>query len=254
MTQRLVGRNVAITGGAGDIGRAMGLELASCGANVTLIDTVPRHKTDWRMEHYAGLTGRVEYVQGDVRDRARLDEVLATIDRLDIAIGNAGIVRSAPFLDIAETDWHQQLDINLTGTFHLTQSAARLMVSNGTRGHIILTGSWIGEVPWPEVAAYSTTKGGLRMLARAAARELGPYGVRVNVVAPGIVQAGLAKHQMETEPQYARRAAKVIPLGQPQTAEQVAQVTAFLCSEDAAYMTGSVLLADGGCSLFQFDQ
>jgi hypothetical protein len=102
--------------------------------------------------------------------------------------------------------------------------------------------------------AYSVSKAGIRMLARQMARELAGHGILVNVIAPGIVRAGLAKQQMETEPQYARRIKHVIPLGEPQTAEQVARATAFLCSEAADYMTGSTLLVDGGCSLFQFDE
>ncbi len=103
-------------------------------------------------------------------------------------------------------------------------------------------------------AAYSASKAGVRMLARSMARELAAHNILVNVVAPGIVRAGLAKHQMETEPQYARRIQHVIPLDEPQTVEQVARATAFLCSDGADYMTGSVLLVDGGCSLFQFDE
>jgi NAD(P)-dependent dehydrogenase (short-subunit alcohol dehydrogenase family) len=84
------------------------------------------------------------------------------------------------------------------------------------------------------------------------ARELAGYGIRVNVVAPGIVWAGMARRQFETDPAYARRASGVVPLGEFGTAEQVAKATAFLCSPDADYMTGSVLLVDGGASLFQF--
>jgi NAD(P)-dependent dehydrogenase (short-subunit alcohol dehydrogenase family) len=144
--------------------------------------------------------------------------------------------------------------VNLTGCFNLGQSAARLMVERERPGRIIFTSSWVQEVPWPEITAYSVTKAGLRMLARQMARELAPHGILVNVIAPGIVRAGLAKRQMETEPQYARRVKNVIPLGEPQTAEQVAAATAFLCSDAADYMTGSSLLVDGGCSLFQFDE
>jgi NAD(P)-dependent dehydrogenase (short-subunit alcohol dehydrogenase family) len=92
------------------------------------------------------------------------------------------------------------------------------------------------------------------MLARSMARELAPHGIRVNVVAPGIVFAGMARRQYETDPAYARRASVVVPLGELGTAEQVAKATAFLCSPDAAYMTGSVLLVDGGASLFQFGE
>jgi NAD(P)-dependent dehydrogenase (short-subunit alcohol dehydrogenase family) len=142
----------------------------------------------------------------------------------------------------------------LGGCFNLGQSAARLIVGRGRPGRIIFTGSWVQEVPWPEITAYSVSKAGIRMLARQMARELAGHGILVNVIAPGIVRAGLAKQQMETEPQYARRIKHVIPLGEPQTAEQVARATAFLCSEAADYMTGSTLLVDGGCSLFQFDE
>jgi NAD(P)-dependent dehydrogenase (short-subunit alcohol dehydrogenase family) len=92
------------------------------------------------------------------------------------------------------------------------------------------------------------------MLARSMARELAGHGIRVNVVAPGIVFAGMARRQYETDPAYARRASVAIPLGELGTAEQIAQATAFLCSHDAAYMTGSVLLVDGGVSLFQLAQ
>lgn len=250
----LDGCEVAITGGAGDIGAAMGGELSRQGASVTLIDRKSREEAESWLERARGQDGEVRYVQADVRDRDALDNVLASIDPLGVAIGNAGIVDSAPFLEITEEQWQHHLDINLTGCFNLGQSAARLMVERGKGGRVIFTGSWVQEVPWPEIAAYSVTKAGLRMVARSMARELAPHGILVNVIAPGIVKAGLAKRQMETEPQYARRVKNVIPLGEPQTAEQVAAATAFLCSDAADYMTGSSLLVDGGCSLFQFDE
>ena len=115
------------------------------------------------------------------------------------------------------------------------------------------TGSWVGSVPWPEITAYTVSKAGLEMLAKQMARELGVYGIRVNVVAPGIVKAGMAGELLKTDPVYAKRAGKVVPLGEFQTANQVADVVGFLCSSAGDYITGTVLLADGGCSLFQFD-
>ena len=249
----LGGLGVAITGGAGDIGAAMGAELARLGARVTLIDRKsPTDADPWLAR--ARAHGDVAYAQADVRDRSAIDSALAAIDPLDVAIGNAGIVQSSPFLEITPEQWRDHLDINLTGCFHLGQAAARLMVDRGRPGRIVFTGSWVQEVPWPEIAAYSASKAGLRMLARSMARELAPHRIRVNVIAPGIVNAGLARHQLETEPQYARRVANVIPLGELQTPEQVARATAFLCSPAADYMTGATLLVDGGCSLFQFDQ
>lgn len=254
MSSRLDGAGIAITGGAGDIGAAMGRELSGLGASVTLIDRkTPEEAEPW-LERVGEANGGTSYVQADVRDRGAVDEALAGVEPLDVAIGNAGIVDAAPFLEVTEEQWREHLDANLTGCFNVGQSAARLMVERGTPGRIIFTSSWVQEVPWPEISAYSVSKAGLRMLARSMARELARHGILVNVIAPGIVSAGLARRQMETEPQYARRVRNVIPLGEPQTAEQVARATAFLCSEAADYMTGSTLLADGGCSLFQFDE
>jgi NAD(P)-dependent dehydrogenase (short-subunit alcohol dehydrogenase family) len=249
--ERLDGRGIAITGGAGDIGAAMGAALRRLGATVTLIDRkTPDEATPWLAR--AREHGDVAYIQADVRDREAIDAALAVIDPLDVAIGNAAIGHGIAFLDLTAAQWQEHLDINLTGCFNLGQAAARLMVARGRPGRILFTGSWVQEVPWPEIAAYSATKAGVRMLARSMARELAARGILVNVIAPGIVYAGLARHQMETEPQYARRIQHVIPLGQLQTAEQVARATAFLCSDAADYMTGAVLLVDGGCSLFQF--
>jgi NAD(P)-dependent dehydrogenase (short-subunit alcohol dehydrogenase family) len=247
------GLNVAITGGAGDIGAAMGAELTRLGARVTLID----RKSETEAEPWLARVrehGEVAYIQADVRDRPAIESALAAIEPLDVAIANQAIGHGIPFLEIMPEQWQEHVDVNLTGCFNVGQAAARLMVERGTRGRIIFTGTWVQEVPWPEIAAYSATKAGVRMLARSMARELATHKILVNVIAPGIVYAGLAKHQMETEPQYARRVRHVIPLGDLQTAEQVAKATAFLCSAGADYMTGAVLLADGGLSLFQFDE
>ena len=245
----LNGRGIAITGGAGDIGAAMAAELTRRGAAVTLLDRKTREAAEpWLRQ--ASVYGDVGYVSVDVTDRAALEAALGEIEPLDVAVGNAGIVDSAPFLEITEQQWQAHLDVNLTGCFHLGQATARLMLARERPGRIIFTGSWVGEVPWHEIAAYSATKAGIAMLARSMAKELAPHGILVNVVAPGIVAAGMARHQFETEPQYAARASTAIPLGRPQTPEQVARVTAFLCSDDADYMTGATLLADGGCSLF----
>jgi NAD(P)-dependent dehydrogenase (short-subunit alcohol dehydrogenase family) len=251
VSPELQGAGVAITGAAGDLGHAMSLELARLGARVTMIDRAPAAEAAERIAAVTRL-GDCAYVQADVTDRAAIEAALRTVDPLDVAIGNAGIVESAPFLEVTVEQWQAHLDINLTGCFNVGQAAARLMVERRRPGLVLFTGSWVGEIPWPDIGAYCVSKAGVRMLARSMARELAAHGIRVNVVAPGIVHAGMARRQYETDPAYARRASVVIPLGEMGTAEQVAQATAFLCSPQAAYMTGSVLLVDGGASLFQF--
>ena len=247
----LAGLGIAVTGAAGDLGGAMALEVARRGAHVTMLDRVSEAEASDRVAAVSA-SGSCSYRQVDVTDRAGVDAALAAVEPLDVAIGNAGIVEAAPFLEVSQEQWQAHLDVNVTGCFNVGQAAARLMAERGTRGQIIFTGSWVGEIPWPDISAYSVSKAGVRMLARSMARELAESGIRVNVVAPGIVMAGMARRQYETDPDYAKRASVVIPLGELGTAEQVAKATAFLCSPDSAYMTGSVLLVDGGASLFQF--
>lgn len=250
---QLDGLGIAVTGAAGDLGHAMALELTRRGAHVTMIDRVTEDEARRRIDAVARV-GSCSYRQTDVTDRSAVDEALAAVDPLDVAIGNAGIVESAPFLEVTQEQWRAHLDINLSGCFNVGQAAARLMVSRERRGLVIFTGSWVGKIPWPEISAYCVSKAGLQMLARSMARELAVHRIRVNVLAPGIVFAGMARRQYEIDPSYARRASVVVPLGELGTAEQVAQATAFMCSPEADYMTGSVLLVDGGASLFQFEE
>jgi NAD(P)-dependent dehydrogenase (short-subunit alcohol dehydrogenase family) len=249
---QLDGLGIAVTGAAGDLGHAMSLELAQRGAQVTMIDRVSESEARPRVDAVAAV-GDCAYRRVDVTDRAAVDAALAGVDPLDVAIGNAGIVESAPFLEVTVDQWRAHLEVNLSGCFNVGQAAARLMVARERPGLVLFTGSWVGEIPWPEISAYCVSKAGVRMLARSMARELAGHGIRVNVVAPGIVFAGMARRQYESDPNYRRRASVVVPLGELGTPQQVAQATAFLCSPEAAYMTGSVLLVDGGASLFQFE-
>lgn len=254
MGSDLNGRHIVVTGGTGDIGRAMTLELVSRGARVTIFDVrEPPQEAGTEPLVDAIDAGMAAFERVDVCDRSQVRSALERIAPFDVVIGNAGISDSAPFLEITDDQWQRHLSVNLTGNFHLAQEAARIMVEQGEGGHIIFTGSWVQDVPWPEIAAYSASKAGLAMMMKSMALELARHRIRVNVIAPGIVAAGMAKYQMEHEPQYARRITNVVPLGRLQTTEDVARTTAFLCSSDADYMTGTTLVVDGGCSLFQFE-
>jgi NAD(P)-dependent dehydrogenase (short-subunit alcohol dehydrogenase family) len=242
-------QHVLVTGGAGDIGTAIAVALASRGATITLADLKPE------AEATDALTAVPDaaYRQLDVRSHADVRALVDELAPLDAVVGSHGIVRSSPFATIDPADWQAQLDVNLTGSFNLGQAVAQRWLRESRAGAIVFVGSWVQEVPWPEIAAYSASKAGLAMLARSMARELGASGIRVNVVAPGIVDAGMARQQAQTEPQYAARIQGIVPLGRLQTVEEVADATAYLCSPSASYVTGSTLLVDGGASLFQFD-
>ncbi len=256
---RLNGKVVAITGGLGDIGRATAARLLSEGARVALLDLGSSRDHPWLT---ANRSSDLVFHAADVSRREQLDAALAEVSkrfgRLDILIANAGMVINEPFLTVSAEAWESTLRVNLTGAFHSAQAAARIMVAqppgvNGTRGKILFTGSWVQEMPWPEGAAYATSKAGVRMLAKVIAQELASHGITVNVLAPGIVMAGLTARIHEAEPAFRARVAQAIPLGAMQTAESVAAAFSFLCSPDSDYMTGATLLVDGGASLVRRD-
>lgn len=253
----LSGKVAVITGGAGDLGNAMALHLAQEGAAVSLWDIKSEAEAAPQIDRVKSATLNVQYQQVDIRDRVAVDAAFnAVIDQfgsLDVVCANAGIVEAAPFLEITPESWTRHIEINLTGSFHVGQQAARLMVRQGKGGRIIFTSTWVSAIPWPEITAYTASKGGLNMLMKQMARELAPHKILVNAVAPGIVKAGLAGRQLVEEPQYAARVAKVIPLGEPGTPEEIARAVVYLAGPYTAYMTGSILTLDGGCSLFQFD-
>ncbi len=244
------GKTVLVTGAAGDIGRAVCHAFVDAGATVIAVGRSGPERAAALLDGQP--PERLMYVTADVTDRTAVDAFIDGPEGLDIVIGNAGVVEPTPYIDVSVESWQRQLDINLTGNFHVTQAAIRRFVRDGTAGSIVLNGSWVGERPWPEIAPYSATKAALQMLARSIALEHAKDGIRCNLVAPGIVNAGLARAEAERNAEYAARAAKAVPLGALQQPEDVAAVMVFLSSSAAGHITGSTYLVDGGSSLGNF--
>ena len=245
----LSGKTAIVTGAAGDLGNAMARQLAEKGAHVVMWDIVPRAEAADAIERVQAHEPAVEYAEVDVRDRAAVDDAITRMAGVDIVCSNAGILEAQPFLELSGDNWQNHLDISLTGCFNVCQSAARKMVAAGTKGRLILTSSWVGSIPCTEFTAYTVSKAGVNMLVKQMARELPVYGILVNAVAPGIVNAGLAGRQLHEEPQYAAHVAKVIPLVEPGSPEEIAAAVVYLAGPQTAYMTGSILTLDGGCPL-----
>jgi glucose 1-dehydrogenase len=146
-------------------------------------------------------------------------------------------------------EWSRELQVNLTGAFHMAQAGAARLLARQAHGRIVFIGSWAGHAPHPSIPAYCVAKAGLRMLCRCMALELAPSGILVNEVAPGYVDAGLSAKVWLTNPGARERAAARVPTGQLIAAEEVAQQVAQLCEPSNRHTTGSVLLMDGGLSL-----
>lgn len=228
---------VVVTGGAGDLGSAIARELRASGIEAVPADIVPA----------AG----VEHC--DVTDRASVDDLVARVlarwGRLDGLVVGAGIATRAGVLDVAPSDWRHVLDVNLTGAFHCAQAVARAMVAAGHGGSIVFVGSWIGTWPATALLPYSVSKAGVDMLARCLALELAGFGIRVNVVAPGVIDAGVSAQIFREAPERRSQMEAVIPAGRLGTACDVATTVAFFFQEGASYVTGANLVVDGGIAL-----
>ena len=250
--------NVFLTGACGDIGRAIALDFAASGDRLILMDLTPESQAATLLKEIAKAGGEAVYIAGDTTRRADVDHALeaglSKFGQLDVCVGNAGIVRVSPFIDLTPENWQAQIDVNLTGCFHAGQAAARTMKNAGTPGKIVFISSWVQDVPSAGISAYCVSKGGLKMLAKCMALELGRNKIAVNVVAPGFVDAGLSGKIFQENPGVREKCLRKVPLGYIESAAEVARAVKVLCSPALEYMTGATLLVDGGNSLFFLDE
>jgi NAD(P)-dependent dehydrogenase (short-subunit alcohol dehydrogenase family) len=174
---------------------------------------------------------------------ALLAETLGRFGRLDVMVANAGVPHGAPFLELAEATWERVLAVNLKGVFLCGQAAAKAMIAGRHPGAIVNVASTYAEVTEAEASAYSASKGGVRMLTKSMALELGPHGIRVNAVGPGWIRTGMNPLD---DPAQVAQLEPTIPLQRIGLPEDVADVIAFLASDDARYVSGQTLFVDGG--------
>lgn len=249
----LKGKRVFISGGCGDIGRAVAARFLEEGSSVILADLLDESAG----QSVAARLGAI-YTRCDVSSRDSVESAFsAALERLggiDVVISNAGTVSNQPFLEITDEKWQRTLDVNLTGSFLVAQAGLKAMMQNprkgeGLRGALLFTGSWVQQMPWPQGASYCTSKAGQEMLMKVIAQEMAKNGISCNIVAPGMVYAGLTKKIYDRDPAFRVATDQAVPLGRMSSAEELAGAFAFLASEDAQYVTGTTFLIDGGATL-----
>ena len=189
------------------------------------------------------------YVHCDVGDKAQVDalvaEVLRAHGRIDVLVNNAGIFKAADFLDVTEADFDAVLRVNLKGAFLVGQAVARAMAQAG-RGSIVNMSSVNGVMAIPTIASYNVSKGGINQLTRAMALALADKGVRVNAVGPGTIATELAAAAVLTSDEAKNKIMMRTPLKRLGEPSEVADVVAFLASDASSYVTGEIIMIDGG--------
>ena len=242
-----------VTGASQGIGEACARRFAREGAKVVLAD-IDDARGQALAQELQGL-----FVHCDVGDKAQVDTLVAktmlTHGRIDVLVNNAGIFKAAEFLDISESDWDAVLRVNLKGSFLVGQAVAREMVKaqprrgsgdHACRGAIVNMSSVNGVLTIPTIASYNASKGAINQLTRVMALSLADKGVRVNAVAPGTIATELAAKAVLTSDEARARILTRTPMKRLGEPWEVADVVAYLASDAASYVTGEIVVVDGG--------
>ena len=238
MSLDFTGKIAVVTGGANGIGFATARALAGGGAKVWIFD-LEREQPSVSAAQLGGSGCAV-----DVSDRASLEAAFAQSGTPDIVVANAGTVGEAELNQTSRELWDRTIAVNLTGVFQTVQLAAALMKPR-RRGAIVITASTNSYDGEASLTAYNASKAGLLGIVHTAANELGPYGIRINAVCPGLIRTRLTQRHFST-PEVLKDYFRHIPLGRGGEADEVGQTSAFLASDLASYITGATLFVDGG--------
>jgi len=238
-----------ITGAATGIGQAIAITMAREGASV-VVDYVGKPGTaDDTVNQIQSAGGKALAVEADVSQPDQVanlvGQAVSAFGKLDIFVNNAGIEYKHPITEFPLDQWNRIIAVNLTGPFLCMQAAAKQMMTQGGAGRIINISSVHQDLPMPTNAPYCASKGGLRMLMRTVAVELGPHGITVNNIGPGAVYTPIDA-DVQANPEMERALMAEIPMGRWGQPVEIANLAVFLASDDAAYITGSTYYIDGG--------
>lgn len=241
---RLEGKIALVTGGNRGIGAAICRRLADEGANIVITGR-DSNAAQAVIDSVNKLGRSAVFYEADITNKAKMDEVVNDVKKsgpIDILVNNAGVTKDNLFIRMKDEDWQMVIDTNLTGLFNVTQAVSKLMLKQRS-GSIINISSVVGLSGNIGQANYVASKAGIIGLTKALAKEFAGRGVRVNAIAPGFIETEMTKKLSDDIREKARLQ---IPLGYFGEPEDVAAAAAYLASEDARYVTGQVLVIDGG--------
>lgn len=250
MPEKLLLNKVAIvTGATRGIGRSIVIALAKEGADCAFTYVKNQDLANPLVEEVARIGRRALPVQMDVRDfespKALVEKVKETFGRFDILVNNAGIIRDKSLMMMSKDDWSDVIDTDLTGVFNVTRACIITFLKQKS-GNIINISSVNGVHPLPGQVNYAAAKAGVIGFTKSLAREVAPYNIRVNAVAPGFIETDMTK---ELDEGLRKKFLDMIPLGKFGTPEEVAQTVIFLASDKSHYITGQTIQIDGGLGM-----
>jgi 3-oxoacyl-[acyl-carrier protein] reductase len=245
MTRMLDGLTALVTGASKGVGKGIAQGLARAGCRVAVNYNSDANGAEQTVAELREFGADAFSVHADVSTasdvKAMFNTVLSRFQQLDILVNNAGIQAWKPLLEMEEAEWDRVIATNLKGCFLCTQHAARAMKERSC-GVIVNIGSGSNKVPFPNLSSYTASKGGIEMFTKSAAVELGPYGIRVNCVAPGAIEIERTKLEAVG---FSNAWANITPLRRIGTPEDVAGVVVFLASSAAAFISGQTIWVDG---------
>jgi glucose 1-dehydrogenase len=254
---RLAGKVALVTGSSKGIGRGIAERFAREGADVVINYNSDPAGAEAAADEVRTQGVRAVAIQADLGTvagvRTLVAQAIAQMGRLDVLVNNAGVEKHAPFWDVTEADYDKVLNVNLKGVFFTTQAFVEHLRRERRPGRIVNISSVHEELPFPNFAAYCASKGGLKMLTRNLAVELGPLGITINSIAPGAIATPI-NTALLNDPAKLRSLTEQIPLGRLGRPEDVAGLAAFLASDEAAYVTGATYVVDGGLTWFYQEQ
>jgi NAD(P)-dependent dehydrogenase (short-subunit alcohol dehydrogenase family) len=246
ISETLQGRAALVTGSARGIGKGIALELARAGCRVAVNDYRSSEVAEETVAELRALGVDAFAIDADVSAAgavtAMVEQVVSRFGALDILVNNAGVQTWKPLLEVTEAEWDWVIGTNLKGCFLCTQAAARHMKDQGG-GAIVNIGSGSNKVAFPNLVAYTASRGGVEMFTKVAALELGPHRIRVNCVAPGAIETERTRQEL---PDYAGMWGGITPLGRVGNPLDVARAVAFLAGPDSSFISGQTLWVDGG--------